>query len=109
MDIGDKCRLCDGLMKAVDQRPHCKGDILVCSSPECDYESTLTEEPDTFTAAQVLGMLESQPFADWYAKEMDNYITGNSAPTKEKMLENLEEMLNKYGWLSKTARPTVNK
>jgi hypothetical protein len=47
------------------------------------------------TAEQILNMITTQRFADFYFSELEDYITGEAgALAREKIIANLQELMN---------------
>jgi len=47
------------------------------------------------TAEQLLDFLMTQTFADFYKDELEDYITGEGSQSKEDIIGNLKELMNK--------------
>jgi hypothetical protein len=48
------------------------------------------------TAEQILNMITTQRFADFYNSELEDYLTGEKQDTltREKIIANLQELIN---------------
>jgi hypothetical protein len=46
------------------------------------------------TAEQILNMITTQRFADFYNSELEDYITGERGLTREEIIANLQELIN---------------
>lgn len=47
------------------------------------------------TAEQILNMITTQRFADFYSSELEDYITGEEdALAREEIIANLQELMN---------------
>jgi len=48
------------------------------------------------TAEQLLNLITTQTFADFYNNELEDYVTGEGWLSKEDIIGNLKELMNRY-------------